>query len=273
MTLTTEEETCLSRTWTLEALKGLTLSHRKTVTHMKKKKDFLTYLSSQYSSLSCLEHGLTCGKHCVPLCHRSAVDEQRLNRHRTLKIHLDYFRGCFLTERDATTCLALAKTTVPLSEDQSLDQLIALPCYVTTKCPAAFGPPTNVLGEALDSGPETVPLGIIVSQEKLIGILTTTGILRLRCSPSQTTPPNLPTLEASPALATSLLLENDDDDDSYLPADQVDHVLGLIRPNGTLVTDRGGKSIAVLWWWKKQLESPLFVDLADFLLSDDPPQK
>jgi hypothetical protein len=261
-------ETCLSRTWTLEALRGLALAHlgQSKRGHLKTKKEVLTYLLSLYPTLCCLEHDLTCGPYCHPLRHRSVMDDRRLSRHRDQKIFVDYFIGCFLTDLDLATCLAKIRTLVP--DVHELDQIIALPCYIATRIPQTFAAPSAILGESLDNSTSVAPLGVVIdpSSNLMLGILTSEGILHLS-PPYQDHPESstLPTLQATPELATKLL----EDVDCALSNDQKDHVLGLIRPHGTVVLDQGGNTIAVLWWQHRDIPLcfPLFLDVADHVLS------
>jgi hypothetical protein len=261
-------EDCLSRTWTLEALRGLATVHlgRSKRSHLKSKKEFLTYLISLYTSLCCSEYDLvTCSANCQPLRHRSTVDDRRLSRHRAQKIHIDYFSGCFLTDLDMSTCLTRIRTLVP--EGHELDQVIALPCYVATRIPSTFAPPSSILGESLDNnGTAITPLGIVIDpvSNNILGIVTSEGILRL-LAPYQdhSRYSTLPTLQASRELVTELL----DGEDGLLP-DQTDYVLGLIRSHGTVVTDQGRHTMAVLWWQHLDIPDsyPIFLDIADHVV-------
>jgi hypothetical protein len=121
----------------------------------------------------------------------------------------------------------------------------AIPSYVATTIPDAFVSAAACLEETMNQNC-IVPLGVVVDPEKeeqLIGIVTTSGILRLLPTAVYSAPPHTPTLVASSKLCEELRRP-----EICVPLEKVTSILELIRPQGTLLSDHGSQALAIVWW-------------------------
>jgi hypothetical protein len=257
-------EVVLGRTWSHGAVKDLALSLHLTLNRSLKKSEYIDLLLDS-NSFHVVEHLLvTAGPHCSPLRSVSPIDNRRILDHRVQNTVTDYYLSCFLTLQDSSDCLetiedesfSLAQNVTP-----SISDVVAIPCFVypADEVPgledftSSKEPLSSIMTKEL-----IVPLGVVMSHklpDRLIGIVTTIGIIRLSASLDGDDVPiltDVPILMASPKLYQELHSPG-----PCVAPENIFSILSMIRPCGFILCDQGSSTIALVFWNKSKSPSSL----------------